>query len=300
MKAHEDWLESPRRSDQPDGQVFLPPDKGDAPHLLYLGYQHCSGGHVHSGCRPHALLHWVLRGHGHLRLGNQRSSLGPGDGFLIFPNLPFQYRADAVDPWSYLWLAIGGEETIAWLESAGVSAERPVISFAAAAVDMEVFFRNWLDRFDTARGDLPALLRHSRSAALDLLGQLDQAARHAGWPRLAPKSPDNHAERIRQFLEDNYSRPLSTAIIARAVHLDRSHCCTVFARAQGKGIMAWLTDLRLQRAAELLGTSPMSLSDIAKSVGIGDSVRFSKNFKARYGISPGKWRANFLHPEAGG
>jgi AraC-like DNA-binding protein/mannose-6-phosphate isomerase-like protein (cupin superfamily) len=284
------WLSGTIRHKDPAGQIFLPPDPSRAPRVLYTGYQHCPQGHFHSGYRPHALLHVVLRGRGSVRVGSRSDELGVGQACLFFPNQPFHYRSSESDPWSYVWAGMGGEETEEWLRLSGMSPERPVIKIGLAIEELENLCAVWFARLDAANGNVPSLLRLARIGAFEVLEVLDAAAHKAGWSRDRVLTGMSHPFRIKQFLEENYSRPLTTTMVAKAVNLNRSYCCRLFAAEFGQGIMEWLTDFRLKRAAELLISSGMTLSHVAGSVGLGVSTKFSRIFKRRYGMSPGAWR----------
>ena len=50
--------------------------------------------------------------------------------------------------------------------------------------------------------------------------------------------------------------------------------------------MAYITEVRMERAAELLGTGSMSVTEIADKCGFEDVYYFSKAFKKYYGASP--------------
>ncbi len=53
---------------------------------------------------------------------------------------------------------------------------------------------------------------------------------------------------------------------------------------------AYVTELRLERALELLSTNLYSITDIANMCGYTDIFYFSRVFKNRYGVPPGKYR----------
>jgi AraC family transcriptional regulator len=54
--------------------------------------------------------------------------------------------------------------------------------------------------------------------------------------------------------------------------------------------MRWLTEKRMQRAAQYLRFSDMAIFDIADEAGYGDMPAFSKAFKRWSGISPSDYR----------
>ena len=54
---------------------------------------------------------------------------------------------------------------------------------------------------------------------------------------------------------------------------------------------AFLIQVRLERAAQLLRGSDMPVGHIAATVGYNDALSFSKAFKHKYNISPTEYRA---------
>ena len=51
----------------------------------------------------------------------------------------------------------------------------------------------------------------------------------------------------------------------------------------------YLTQLRIENAAKLIGAGFTSIKEIAQLSGFSDPLYFSKVFKKKYGISPGEY-----------
>ena len=63
----------------------------------------------------------------------------------------------------------------------------------------------------------------------------------------------------------------------------------LFQRSCGVTPLGYLTELRLNRAAQLLGCSDrsgLSVIDIARACGYRDALYFSRMFKRKFGVSP--------------
>jgi len=52
----------------------------------------------------------------------------------------------------------------------------------------------------------------------------------------------------------------------------------------------WLTETRLQYAADLLRSQPDSVTDISTNCGYGDLSNFTRSFRKRFGVSPSAYR----------
>jgi DNA-binding response OmpR family regulator len=75
------------------------------------------------------------------------------------------------------------------------------------------------------------------------------------------------ATKVRHLLNENPEKWPTTATVARAVGLSRRHLHRQFREAHGKTPGRFLTELRLQRAAELLRTTQLPVKQVASAVG---------------------------------
>ncbi|MEP6868123.1 MAG: helix-turn-helix transcriptional regulator [Novosphingobium sp.] len=84
---------------------------------------------------------------------------------------------------------------------------------------------------------------------------------------------------------------LGTARISEATGLSPRAVQKAFLRHVGVTPTAFITERRLQRAAELLGRSDeRTITDVAFEVGFSDSAFFSRCFRRRFGEAPRQWR----------
>jgi AraC-like DNA-binding protein len=110
-------------------------------------------------------------------------------------------------------------------------------------------------------------------------------------PRIAPPAGPSAAlrrveERLRTAPEERHSlSELSELTVLSPFQLVRA-----FKRRTGKTPIAFLLGLRLERAAELIRATDLSLTQIAHDVGFGSSSRLSEAFKRTFGVSPSVWR----------
>ena len=93
------------------------------------------------------------------------------------------------------------------------------------------------------------------------------------------------------FINENFTDPdLSIQFIAKKLYVTPNYLSTLFKKATGKTISQYLTDIRIEKALELLKNSDCKLYDIAKSVGYNDGKYFSKVFEKAVGIKPKIYR----------
>ena len=83
---------------------------------------------------------------------------------------------------------------------------------------------------------------------------------------------------------------LSLASIAEFVNLSPAYLSDSFKKDTGKNIKQVISDIRLDKASELLRTTPLTVAEIAQKIGYRDSNYFSKFFKKRYSFFLSGWQ----------
>ncbi len=118
-------------------------------------------------------------------------------------------------------------------------------------------------------------------------------ARHAELPVGAVGRETGPIARARAVLEERHGEDLSLAELARATGLARHHLIRAFRRETGLTPHAYLVDIRVRRAAGRLrrGETP---GDVAAATGFCDQAHLTRAFKARFGVTPGVFRAAHL------
>jgi AraC-like DNA-binding protein len=104
-------------------------------------------------------------------------------------------------------------------------------------------------------------------------------------------------ERIRstiRYIETSYDQPCSLDQLAQSVSLSRYHFLRVFMAATGQSPNQYVINTRLRAAAEQLLTTAESVSAVAFKVGFNDLSHFHARFRAVFGCSPRRWRADAL------
>lgn len=93
------------------------------------------------------------------------------------------------------------------------------------------------------------------------------------------------------YISEHYAERITVKILAEASNMSESNFYALFKKLVGTSPIAYLNNYRLSAAANALLQSTRSIKEIAFSVGIDDSMYFSKLFRKTYGMSPSEYRA---------
>ncbi len=101
--------------------------------------------------------------------------------------------------------------------------------------------------------------------------------------------------KVLSYLENNLSEEVTLEKLSRIAHRSVSSLLRDFKTTVGESPIQYLQTMRLNKAAEMLRETNLSLSVIAFSVGFDDSNYFSKMFRKRYAVSPRDYRKASQH-----
>ena len=96
--------------------------------------------------------------------------------------------------------------------------------------------------------------------------------------------------RALEFVEDSYSEPLTLEDLSAKAIVSKSSLQRAFRKHLGCTPLQYVMRLRMERGAELLVETSLSVTEIAESVGFADSNHFSRRFRQYAGQSPSAFR----------
>ena len=97
---------------------------------------------------------------------------------------------------------------------------------------------------------------------------------------------------IRRYMEEHLDEHLTIPALSRRACLSATTVKEGFRRLYGLPVHTWLRQRRMERAAELLHTTELSLEGVAKAVGYSSVSQFIAAFRQQYGLTPGQYRKN--------
>lgn len=100
-----------------------------------------------------------------------------------------------------------------------------------------------------------------------------------------------------RYLQEHLSEEISLSVLAEQFHLSAQYISQLFKSEIGVNFLAYLTNIRMERAKKLLLTTSLPIAQVSEQSGYGDYRVFTKVFKKSEGITPSQYRRDFLEKE---
>lgn len=118
----------------------------------------------------------------------------------------------------------------------------------------------------------------------------EMVVKHILLENMLRPGSDESTEKATRYINENLGKPLSVHSIAKNVGVSKSALYRNFNAQIGYPIGRYINKKRVEKAAELLSDTRLSIEEITLRVGFADSSYFSKTFKKEMGLSPLKYR----------
>lgn len=106
------------------------------------------------------------------------------------------------------------------------------------------------------------------------------------------RQPHDHTAilKVQNTISEKYMEQISIISLADMVNLTPAYLCVLFRQKYGMTINEYMTQIRMEKAKELLGETQLHLYEICYQVGYLSPAYFSRLFKKYTGQTPKEWR----------
>jgi AraC-like DNA-binding protein len=251
--------------------------------------------HVH----PEIEINYIVGSSGRRLVGDRLDQFNPGDLVLFGPGLPHMYfhraPASASDHWAHSLYVQFLPDCLGrgFFNLPGMAQVRDLLSRA----DRGLLFPR-----DTAQRALPLLqavlkgrgpLRvASLLQLLDLLGKSAGAAPMASPGFEAPRQlrASVRLDKATAYMNRHLFKRMTLTAAARHVRMSPQGFSRFFHASMGMTFAAYVSELRIGGACELLLGSDLAIAEVCFAAGFNNLSNFNRQFRAAKGISPREYR----------
>ena len=97
-------------------------------------------------------------------------------------------------------------------------------------------------------------------------------------------------DKMLKYIHDHFHTDFSVQELANICHINYNYAGQLFRHATGETINNYVMSVRMDKAAELLRDTDLSIADVATEAGYNDYFYFAKIFKKYWGTTPSIFR----------
>lgn len=94
----------------------------------------------------------------------------------------------------------------------------------------------------------------------------------------------------KQYIQQNYMNPISLEEVSGAVGFSAAYFSSLFKKESGQNFLEYLSEVRMNKARELLKETNLNVAAICEQVGYNDLKHFTQSFKKATGLKPNEFR----------
>ncbi len=229
------------------------------------------------------IIIYCLRGVGWGKSNDDSREIKAGDVLLLPPGTPHAYGSGGKHPWSICWMHLAGGKVDSLVRL--LVGERPlgIVHMGEDSEAMAAFE----EAYDCLRRDYgPDNLLLASFSVGTFLNRLISHRRSSS----DEDSPRQRIERTIEFMKRRRDKRVTVPELARLASLSCSHYSSLFKKHVGFPPLDYFLRLKMQRACELLDTTPLSIKRIAGELGFNDPLYFSRLFHQIHELSPIQYR----------
>lgn len=147
--------------------------------------------------------------------------------------------------------------------------------------------RTMLDEHDTNDEYTPAMMQNLFVNLLITASRLYNKKRSSQNEETVTKK---NIHLIKSYIKSHIGEKLTLDLLAAQLHYSPEYFSRYFKQATGKNVSEYITNLRIDRAKELLESTDMPISDICYECGYSSLSNFRSNFGKYCGMSPKEFR----------
>ncbi|GIO29595.1 MULTISPECIES: AraC family transcriptional regulator [Paenibacillus] len=236
------------------------------------------------GCDAHILI-YCTEGSGWIELEHHTTMQLTARHFAVIPaGIPHRYGASAHSPWSIHWLHLHGGEAASMVKMYGLDGAPIHLDTNAHSIFSEGFDQCYA-LLSSKTYSLPVQI-HAFNVIRKLLSHIGTYSAASA----KDQKKESYLENAIHYMNGRLDDSIKLSELAKHAGLSKQHLIYLFNKETGCPPIDFFLRMKMQKAAQMLSLTELTIKEIACSVGILDPYYFSRLFKKIMGISPTQYR----------
>ena len=227
------------------------------------------------------ILEYIVSGRGYLNVNGVSYVLESNDAYLIHPGDKCEYYSDKEDPYKKYWINFRSYFFADFLNAYDLKEPRVFKGLDLNEVFQKLFA---LEKISDINDDL-----HLYASEI-LYSAAFKIALHVKKTNTA----SSLAAQVRYELQHMIDIPVTLDVLEEKLYRTKSDIIKQFKKAYGITPYAYLMNLRIQAAKNLLANTKKTAKEIAEYLCFSSEYHFSNFFKSKVGVSPRDYRKSAL------
>ncbi len=251
------------------------------------GYEQCAPEYdINRINYPYYFIKYTIQGKGILNINSQTINIKPGILTGFESGTAHHYTADPDDPMKHYFITFVGSESKSLFLKSYLNKKHYV---EVENTEETLFLFQKIMELGNSRPD------NSQEICCSYLRiiLLEHALKSVKAKACFSMSMVTYQE-CKHYIDSNFSTISSIIEVAHKCKVDARYMSSLFKRYCHISPSQYLMRLKLNKAANLLLNSDMTIKEISHEIGFTDQYHFSRNFKKYHGVSPKHYRNKHL------
>ena len=231
----------------------------------------------------HFALHFIYEGEGVYGVNGKKYKISKGDVLFAPPDTPYYTRTSSDNRLKLYYIAFTGPNCETFMHRAGFNDTNAVVKS-----DSEYILPKIKNVYDLMGNNSFTSIMKANAEFLDILCSLFEKLPENYELRDKPIS--TYTMLVEEYIQKNYNEDIKISDICNYIHLSRTYLSSVFKKIKGVSIKDYITRYRIERAADMLRSTELSVTEIALRCGFNNSVSFYRQFRSIMIASPRYYR----------
>lgn len=226
-------------------------------------------------------IFFIKGGSGYMQIENNKIPIKPNSLIIIGAQVLHTEISNTDTPLDYYVLGVEGLRVNTNNEN-----EYSILDVSANAPLIRQCFETILHEIQDKLAGYAEICQHYLSILILLICRKNMVS----YEVALPQNSSRECHKAKQYIDDHYHDKITLDSLAETCNLTKYYLSHKFTELYGQSPMAYLNEVRIAAAKDLLKTTTYSIEEIAFATGFSSNSYFSQTFQKHCQMSPHKYR----------